>query len=312
MHRFRPSAIIAGILLCFPALVCAQNKTSLLHMKSGQQLKGGPVTVGRDTVTWRLPGSSASGMTIPNSKISHIDFATVPDWDNAEAAYERLEFATAADLFEKFIQKAPRAAFYPAPGNLITRSQRRLLECYRRLGDDKKLAVVVGSLNPLLLPPSERALPPVLKAWTATARRDWETAYEATAEAGKGVTSPGVLAEIAYLRGTAALKLGKRDIALDELTRARALVTGYDPVIGARSLQALATILQTREAPADRKHLLRILKEYGNIYGSGKLWPDASPQLKALVGDGPVATGEGGIVPNKKAPEEKKDWLERF
>ena len=300
--------------LALALLLPAAPAQSVLHMRSGQELKGNPVTVSKDSVTWRLPGASASGMTIPNGKISHIDFPALPEWENAELAFERREFAAAADLFEAFIEKNPRAAFYPAPGNLITRSQRRLLECYRRLGEDKKLAEVVAKLNPLLLPPAERTLPPVLKAWTATARRDWETAFQASEEAAAEVRSPGALAEIAYLRGNAARRLGKIPIALEEFTRARALVVGYDPVVGARSLQGNAELLRSDRTPAAQKQLVGLLTEYARIYGGGQLWDGAPEELKALIGLGQKTAGEAGeeTEGSPAAPKPKKDWLKDF
>ena len=61
---------IATILASSP--LHSQSRTPVLHMASGQELKGIPVTVGRASVTWRLPGSSSGGMTIPNLSLIHI------------------------------------------------------------------------------------------------------------------------------------------------------------------------------------------------------------------------------------------------
>lgn len=297
-------------------LLAQASKAPVLHMESGRSLEGIPVAVGRSSVTWRLPGSSSSGMTIPNSDISHIDFVPLAEWEKAMATFRKEEFAEAAELLERFIERNPREAFFPAPGNLISRSQRALLACYRRLGEEKKLAGVVARLDSRLLPPEERKLPPMLEAWTAVARRDWENAYAACQRALEGITDPSILAEIAYLKATAARKLGKFREALDEYVRASSLLIGYDAVIGGRSLRATAEILSGMDVPELR--LRAVLAEYAQVYGGGQLWPDAPPPLRQRLigpeGDPAAGQGEGGAAGGEapSSAKKKKDWLEGF
>ena len=124
--------VLAGLAVIGGELRAQAGNYPVLHMKSGRSLQGIPVVVGASSVTWRLPGSSSHGMTIPNSDISHIDFIALPEWEKAMAAFDRKEFAEAAEQLERFIERNPRQAFFPAPGHLISRSRRAVLSAAGR------------------------------------------------------------------------------------------------------------------------------------------------------------------------------------
>ena len=270
------------VVLAATTLVSAQDTTPKMHLNSGRVLEGTPERAYKDSVQWALKGSSSASRFF-NKDISHIEFATFPEWNNALTAYRRADFTRAAKLFESIIANKPSAAFYPAPGNYVSRSQRLLLECYRMQGKEDAVASTVTALNISLLPPNERVLPPAISAWVSIANQDWAGAHKAAVAAEAAVKNPSEVAEIAFLRARAARKMGNNKEALRKFTQSSALLIGHDPVIGAGSLKGAAEMLRPIGTDASRTQLHAVLKEYANVYGGGLLWPGATTDLQEML-----------------------------
>ncbi len=279
--------ILRSLLLSLLITTTAAAQSSVpatVYLKNGREFQGIVASVSRDQIQLKLEQDSAGLVGFQHREISHVDFSPNLEWSDAMQAFGQRDYQEAALKFEAIAKKRNASTFYPAIGNFSTLADRRLLDCYRRLMEPEKIPPVVERMEWGKLPPFERSASDVANVWAAVGSKDWESAITAADDALQK-TRPGSADanEISYLRG----------LAYDEKGEDEAAVLAFGSVIGpypgtnrrtaSDAIRRSAAILAKN--PERKSELQALVHIYARSFGNGKLWPEATPEMKQLLAE---------------------------
>ena len=302
-----------------------------IRLNNGSEINAVVERLDSESLVFRAAGSQATARLA----YDQIDFVAWPEpdaWTRAMQWYDLGRFAEAAAIFEQIAAEANRSRFYhPVPGNYSTRAQRRLLDCFRRMGDAAAVARELEKFEPARMPKAEREVPPALLVWAAAGKEEWARVTELTgrfAEEVSPVSDQGI--EIAYLAGLAHEKQGAVREAVVAYGQAYSLNAATDPRLSRlaleRSINLAAADWEKREAERDIRReeqeeyvsLRAQVHLYATLFGRGKLWGTATPlavtTLEEGFDQGEAALGQSGrteVAGDLSAETEGTDMVEQ-
>ncbi len=272
----RLTLIFLGVLL---STVTAQvAEPTVVYLKNGQTRQGALVAVQSDRLDLRAEGLSVGSSSIPYKEIIYADFAPTSRWTEAMSLFAAREFASAAVKFEELSRSKDASLFYPAPGNLATLADRRLLDCYRFLKQPEETPEVIERIEWELLPPRERQIQALGQIWAAVGSEQWDLAVSQTVELTPGDPHAG---EIGYLHGLAHEAAGRADEALVAYGIVVGLFPGQNRAFAEDALRRMAALLA--EMPDRSGELKAVVQIYAKSFGNGKLWDGAPAEFEKLV-----------------------------
>lgn len=264
------------------ALLCigrADADLVTIHLSDGTASTVELVGVEANELQWKenaLPNSPVR--SYPRAKISHVDFPETGAWRDAESAFESGKISEAIRLYQDVIA-TPAEHFYPLPGNFVSLAKLRILECQRTTMNPAAIAKQAELVKKDFanLPPAMRTLGPVIDAWAAVAKRQWDGVLESLAT----VEFPGP--ESFFLQGVALENLGKWQEALEQYSSCYVLNFGASAELTRQALRRAASLLAEHASEDRMPELQAQVKLYRELFGDGKLWSDADPQLIELA-----------------------------
>ncbi|MEM1295031.1 MAG: tetratricopeptide repeat protein [Verrucomicrobiota bacterium] len=280
--------MIARILLLlgfFSATALAQSEVpATAYLKNGRNFQGIVVSVNRTKIDFRLEQSAAGLVSFKHDEIRHVEFSPNTEWAEAMQAFAQRNYEQAALKLEAIAKKRNSSTFYPAIGNFSSLADRRLLDCYRRMMKPEGMPAVVNRIEWDKLPPAERDAYTVASVWSAVGQKDWPGAIQAADEALRDVPPGSSDAnEASYLKG----------LALDENGDEEKAVVAFGAVIGpypganrrtaSEAIRRSAAILAKN--PERSGELQALVHIYAKSFGNGKLWPEATPEMKKLLAE---------------------------
>lgn len=272
----RLTLIILGLFLSTAAAQVAEP--TVVYLKNGQTRQGALVAVQSDRLDLRAEGLSVGSTSIRYDDIIYVDFSPTSKWTEAMTLFTARDFAPAAAKFEELSKSKDASLFYPAPGNLATLADRRLLDCYRFLMQPEKTPDVVKRIEWDLLPPRERQVQALSKVWEAVGSEQWDIAVSLTAELTPGDPQAG---EIGYLHGLAHESAGRKEEALVAYGIVVGLFPGQNRAFAEDALRRMSALLT--EMPDRSSELKAVVQIYAKSFGNGKLWDGAPAEFQELV-----------------------------
>jgi hypothetical protein len=267
-----------GLFLTSPLLRAETPIT--LHLKNGQTLSGDLVSVGASSVRYRLEGGSAT-LSHNYTDLQNIDFPEPDLWIEGRTAFDSGDLVAALDAYSKLTGSQTQVTFHPAPGNYLTRAQRKLVDCYRRQRKAPAIAKTLSEIEWGKLPPEEQTDVPVLQLWSALGSGDTAKANQlAESMAGEVSMNDSGFPEFSFIRGKLAAAAGATADAVRHFGVCYGLPTP-DPDL-ARDAMRENIVLLTRLP--DREAELRAVSHlYTTLFSPDGLWEDAPAAAVAAL-----------------------------
>lgn len=309
--------------LSLPFLAMADLAT--VHLPDGKSTTVELVSVDEGQVKWKDPlSTTAPVQSYLRSQVDHVDFPPTGLWKDAEASFQSGDLDNAIKLYQEVIAD-PYQHFYNIPGNFVSLAKARILEVHRARMDaaaiEKQAQVVREEFSNL--PPAYRQVDPVVTAWIALAKEDWDGILSAL----DSVELPG--AETFFLRGRALEAQGEWEEAVREYAGAYVLNFGGSTRITQTALERSANLLAASGDEDRTAELQAQAKIYRDLFGKGSLWTGA-PDWVSELADGKISTANADIDDSKMqkpaentggavatqteteatvTPAEERDWL---
>jgi len=274
---FYRSILTAAVLLTCCGRAVADLVT--IHLSDGKVSTVELVSVEQNELRWKeVSPANAPVQSYSRDKISHVDFPDTGAWSDAESAFESAKINEAIQLYQQVIA-TPAEHFYPMPGNFSSLAKVRILECRRRMMNPAAIAkqAEIVKNEAANLPPDERSLDPVIDAWAAVAKQDWDGVLKSL----ESVKFAGP--ESYFLKGVALENLGKWQEAVQEYSSCYVLNFGGMSELTRQALRRSASLLTKHPSEERMPELQAQVKMYRDLYGDGKLWPNADPRLVELA-----------------------------
>lgn len=280
--------MIARILLIFSLLASAGLAQSQVpataYLKNGRNFQGIVVSVNRTKIDFKLEQAAAGLVSFKHDEIRHVEFSPNTEWAEAMQAFTQRNYEQAAVKLEAIAKKRNPTTFYPAIGNFSTLADRRLLDCYRRMMKPEGMPAVVNRIEWDKLPPAERDAYNVASVWAAVGQKDWEGAVKAADEALRDVPpGSGDANEASYLKGLALDENGDDDKAVVAFGAVIGPYPGANRRTASEAIRRSAAILA--KSPDRTGELKALVHIYAKSFGNGKLWPEATPEMKKLLAE---------------------------
>tara|TARA_R110002096_G_scaffold316010_8_gene510342 strand:+ start:1407 stop:2267 length:861 start_codon:yes stop_codon:yes gene_type:complete len=273
------------ILCLFTSAAFAQSEVpATAYLKNGRNFQGIVVSVNRIKIDFKLEQAAAGLVSFNHDEIRYVEFSPNTEWAEAMQAFTQRDYEQAALKLESIAKKRNSSTFYPAIGNFSTLADRRLLDCYRRMMKPEGIPPVVNRIEWDKLPPADRDAFKVASVWSAVGLKDWPGAVKAADEALRDVPpGSGDANEASYLKGLALDENGDDDKAVIAFGSVIGPYPGANRRTASDAIRRSATILAKNE---DRKGELKALVHiYAKSFGNGKLWPEATPEMKKLLAE---------------------------
>ncbi len=287
MARFPfPKLALTATTAIAMALLCTGRAAAdlvTIHLSDGKASTVELVGVEQNELQWKenvLPNTPVRSYS--RDQISHVDFPETGAWRDAESAFESGKINEAIRLYQHVIA-TPIEHFYPLPGNFVSLAKWRILACQRTTMKPAAIAqqAEVVKKDSANLPPAMRTLDPVIDAWAAVSKQQWDTVLEIL----EGVEFPG--SESFFLKGVALENLGKWQEAVQEYSSCYVLNFGGATELTRQALRRSAALLAKYPSEGRIPELQAQVKLYRDLFGDGKLWSGADPQLVDLA-DGKI------------------------
>lgn len=273
-----PGALVA-LLAGIPALLA---QPAVLILKSGTVHKGELVRVTDGFTELRIASGGVSSISFNHENVERVDFPATPAWKHAIALYDQGDHGKAAVALEEIARDRSPRTYHPAPGNFSTLADRRLIDCYRRTLDPKKLASVARRIEWDRLPPEERGVRPLSELWALAGEAKWsEAEREATQFREKLPPGDDLAGEVSYLEGLALEGQGRIPEALLAYGRAIGLYPGAARHLAGDAVRRSVQLLDgigTRQRERDA-----LLVVYAKCFGDGTLWEGALPDWQMAL-----------------------------
>ena len=300
-----------SVLVVFGLSGFAGAQEVTIQLSNGTAFDAFVERIDSQSLLFRAAGSQTSAR-VAFDQIDTVGWPEPDIWMRACQFYDLERYPEAIALFRKIGEdENPSRYYFPAPGNFVSRSKRRILDCYRRTGDATAISKEWEAFDPSRLPASERELPYALVVWAAAGEDDWGRVKTLANEASATLdpaSSDGI--EIAYLSGLAYEKEGETRQALIAYGQAYALNAATDPRLSRIALERSINLLardwerqedardERREEAADYPELRAQVHLYASLFGRGLLWEDAAPLAVTALNEaqnrGEAALGQSG------------------
>ncbi|MEM9018689.1 MAG: hypothetical protein AAGC68_16895, partial [Verrucomicrobiota bacterium] len=187
----------------------AEADLATVYLKDGRAITVELAGVDPGQLRWTPTTGSSEVQTFFRNEIKSVDFPTTPSWRAAESAFESGRLNEADKLYEEVIAD-PVSNYHPIPGNFVSLSKLRLLELRRLEMEPKAIGKAFSRLRSdfLGLAPELRVEDPVVLAWIAASKEQWEKVLSLLEPV--SVRDP----ETSYLRGRALEETGKGELAI--------------------------------------------------------------------------------------------------
>lgn len=286
---------IAALVIGGAGPVGAQTK-ALMHMKAGQTLEAAVTSVGPSSVTFALGGGTAR-ITRDYAEIDWIEWPEPSEWVAAKDAFQRGEYAGCRELAAKIAKAPAGTTFAPAPGNFADRALRLAMECERRLRAADRIASLAKSVRWNLLPPVEREVSTLIRAWVALGRGNWDELSAALQQSASTVDqSHPDYPELAFLKARLLSHQGDAEGALAEYALCYGLPAD-DPGLAGDALKEAILLMHDDQKKQDQ--LAPMVRLYAAWSKNGGLWEGAPASLTTLLNP-PAADGEAGTGQGEK------------
>lgn len=276
--KIRVSSIFLFGVLLFLTETPAQAELATVYLKDGKIMTVEFVGIDRANLLWKRSSSAQDVQATVRSEVDKVNFPTTEAWRNAEAARESGRIGEALKFYREVIAD-PAGNYFPFPGNFVSLSKERILQCYRLQLDASKIAEQAKVVREEFfhLPPELKRVEPETAAWTAIANEKWEQALEALAES--ETSGP----EAFFLQGRALEALGRKEEAVSAYAGTYVLNFGGVSNLTREALRRSSKLVFEIGDPARTAQLQAQVKLYRDLYGKGSLWEGAPEQLASLA-----------------------------
>ena len=276
---------VSAILFSAAASAFAQDgDAAVIHMKNGQRLQGQVAGVSTDALQWKVPEAAAGSRSIPYNQISWVEFTPTQEWGEALVLFYNNNYQEAIPKLQAISNSRGASTYYPAPGNFATLADRRLLDCYRRTMTAAEIPNVEKRIEWDKLPPSERDVQVVMELWSAVGIQEWDRALQIAEQLDKELPpTHAARAEVAYLRGRALESKGENLAAVSAYGAIIGPFPGSQRRLASDALKRSAALLEGNEDRVDE--LKALVHIYAKSFGNGKLWAEATADMKALLSE---------------------------
>ncbi|MEM6280451.1 MAG: hypothetical protein AAF733_13295, partial [Verrucomicrobiota bacterium] len=108
----------------------AQADLATVYFKDGKVATVEFVGVDRASLLWKRSATDRDIHKTMRSEVDKVNFPTTEAWRKAEAARESGRLGEALRYYEEVIAD-PAGNYFPFPGNFVSLSKERILQCYR-------------------------------------------------------------------------------------------------------------------------------------------------------------------------------------
>ncbi|NNE90728.1 MAG: hypothetical protein HKN23_03695 [Verrucomicrobiales bacterium] len=314
-HSMQFQSLIGSLLAAFALLGFTSGQaraqgTTDVTLKNGNVVEVVIMQVAGDHITWRyLAGGNVS--KLPFSEIDGIEFPPTPEWSEAMEAFDNGDYEKAAVKFKDMSLTKGPSTYYPAPGNFTNLAQRRLIDCYRRLRKPFEINMLRPNIEWDKIPSDERKVSGVVACWAAAGTDNHDEALKMIEEESKKLdwTDP-LRGELAYIRALVHKARGDEPNAIVAFGEAYGAYPGVDPDLSADAMSQAVTMLS---AYPDRKDEMKsVIHMYAGMYGDGKLWEGATPDVVKVLDDDLEMLGVGDPGKNKNKNKLKRGRFVRI
>ncbi len=294
--RFKPGwvPVLGALLLSWLSLGSQDARAQAeikVHFRNGTIMDAMLSGISDQAISVRTTGATSS-IDIAYGQIDYVQWPESELWMQATRFYEQEQYEEAIPLFKRLADQNNRTTYYPAPGNYATLGHRRMIDCYRKLGNGTEVARLLKTLETDKLPAGERELPPVLSAWAEAGAENWPKVLEICESATEVSPASGQGIELAYLKGMALKHSGEPGRAAIAFASAYTLNAGTDSLVSRRALAEASAILEQNE---DRYPELKAqVHLYATLFGEGSLWEGSSPLAQTALAE-PLEVGEAAL-----------------
>ena len=201
--------VIVTLCTAFTAglLAPAQAIEARIILTTGQSQYAEISSVTKSGVMWSTIGSDVPPRVLAYEKIDRVDFPEPDFWLQANQDFNRGNYQKAVARFLE-IANNRKGHYYPTPGNYASLATMRIIDCCRELGQPEKIVPFADKLDPQSLTSTERNRWPLVQAWSALGKGEWQAALD-KADAFELTPLQTGSADRGYIRGLALEKLGK-------------------------------------------------------------------------------------------------------
>lgn len=277
--------VIVTLCTAFTAglLAPAQAIEARIILTTGQSQYAEISSVTKSGVMWSTIGSDVPPRVLAYEKIDRVDFPEPDFWLQANQDFNRGNYQKAVARFLE-IANNRKGHYYPTPGNYASLATMRIIDCCRELGQPEKIVPFADKLDPQSLTSTERNRWPLVQAWSALGKGEWQAALD-KADAFELTPLQTGSADRGYIRGLALEKLGKPAEAIMAYAEAYTFEFGSRGALPKKALQQSITLLESLEQNSRRTELHAMVHTYAHAFDEGHLWEDAGPVARDLLAE---------------------------